>query len=355
MPDALYVPVLKGRQGELAALRSIQPATRQHVMPLLEIVLGSGDEAFSAAQLRSAIEKTAGKLQTWAGHRLLLDAGSLTTEVELRDGFGAVGFSITAAVEQGINATPVVRLDDGLLAFHDAGTWHSDTRCGIAIRLGAKDLEADAEDIDAALTDSLQILGVDRQHVDLVLDVGPVIGEVMMRLGARLAADVLRELTEVESFRQIIVTAGAFPADLTDYQPWTIGEPARYDAALYDHLLQRRRLPRSPTYGDYAVTNPILVTGLPYRAAPQLRYTVADRWLVLKGGRNDRRGNTQFYDVCERIAEHPDFVGATLGNADARIAASRRHGPGNASTWREISTTHHLDYVVGRITTLGEP
>jgi hypothetical protein len=101
------------------------------------------------------------------------------------------------------------------------------------------------------------------------------------------------------------VTAGAFPADLADYQPWTIGEPGRYDAALYDHLLQRRRLPRSPTYGDYAVTSPILVTGLPDRAAPQLRYAVADRWLALKGGRNDPRSNNQFYDVCERIAGHP--------------------------------------------------
>jgi hypothetical protein len=355
MPDALYVPVLKARQGELAALSSIQPATRRHTMPLLEIVPGSGDEAFGAAQLRSIIEKTAKKLQTWAGHRLLLDAGSLATEVALRDGFGAVGFSITAAVEQGIQATPVVRLDDGLLALQDAATWHADARSGIAIRLGAKDLEADAEDIDAALCDVLRILAVDRGHVDLVLDVGPATNDVMMRLGARLAADVIRELTEVERFGQIIVTAGAFPADLAEYPPWSIGEPMRYDAALHDHLLQRRRLPRAPTYGDYAVTNPILLTGLPYRAAPQLRYTVADRWLVLKGGRNDPRGNNQFYDVCERIAEHQDFVGAALGNADARIAASRTYGPGNASTWREISTTHHLDYVVERITTLGEP
>jgi hypothetical protein len=40
----------------------------------------------------------------------------LTTEVELRDGFGAVGFSILAAIEQGIDATPVVRLGARLAA-----------------------------------------------------------------------------------------------------------------------------------------------------------------------------------------------------------------------------------------------
>jgi Beta protein len=356
MPDALYVPVLKGRQGELAALSLIQPMTRQHVLPVLEIVPGPGDDAYNAApQLRSIIEKTARRLQTWAGQRLLLDAGLLTTEMELRDGFGALGFSIAAALDQGVSATPVVRLDDGLLALHDARTWHADTRCGIAVRLGAKDLDEDAEDIDTAVTDLLRDLEVDRKQVDLVLDIGPAIGDLMVRAGSRLAADALRALTNPDDFREIIVTAGAFPPDLTDYPPWEIGEPVRYDAALYDHLRQRRRLPRIPAYGDYAVTNPILVTGLPYRASPQLRYTLADRWLVLKGGRNDPRGHDQFYDICERIAAHPDFVGAALGNADARIADSRAKGPGNASTWREIGTAHHLDYVVRRLTSLDEP
>lgn len=41
--------------------------------------------------------------------------------------------------------------------------------------------------------------------------------------------------------------------------------------------------------------------------------------------------------------------------ADAWIADARTHEPGNAATWREISTTHHLDYVVQRLTTLDEP
>jgi hypothetical protein len=86
-----------------------------------------------------------------------------------------------------------------------------------------------------------------------------------------------------------------------------------------------------------------------------LRCTAADKWLVLKAALNDRRGHTQFYGVCEAIASHPGFVGAALGRADARIAHPRSNGPGDASTWREIGTTHHLDYLVQRITTLGEP
>jgi len=353
MADVLYAPVLKGRQGELAALSMIQPVTRRHALPVLEI-MPPADEVYAAAALRSAIERTATKLKVWAGQRLLLDAGLLTTEVELRDGVGAVGFSVAAAADHGVEVTPIVRLNDGPLARRDAATWHADTRRGIAVRLSAEELDEDAQDIDEALTELLQGLGVDRRDADLVLDLGPVAGDLMVRAHSRLAADVLRELSGAQEWREVIVSSGAFPADLSAYPAWVLGEPPRYDAALYDQLRQRRRVPRQPVFSDYAVTHPILA-GIAHRPSPQLRYTVADRWLVLKGRLNDPQSHAQFYDVCETIASHADFVGAALGRADARIANSRGGGPGNASTWREVGTTHHLDYVVQRITTLGEP
>lgn len=353
MPDVVYVPVLKGRQGEFAALASIQPSTRQRTLPMVEIVPGPADEPVA---LKSVIDRTAKKLQqAWAGHRLLLDAGLLATEVKVQDGLGAVGYAVTKAISEGVSATPVVRLNDEPQAHHDAGAVHSENTSGIAVRLNAEDLDEDSEDIDAALTDLLRGLGAGRAEVDLVLDLGVVNGDLSVRAGSRIVADALRGLTAAVEWRQVIVTAGAFPADLSAFSRWTIGEPIRYDAALYDHLQQRKRLDRMPIFGDYAVAHPLLATGPAFPPAPQLRYTVADRWLTLKGSRNDPRGHEQFYEVCETIARHPEFAGAALGSADARIADPRRHGPGNASTWREIGTTHHLDYVVQRLTTLGEP
>lgn len=352
MPDIVYVPVLKGRQGEFAALADVQPSTRQRILPLIEVVPGPADEPVA---LRQVIDRTAKKLRPWAGSRLLLDAGLLPADAELRDGFGAVGYAVITALADGVPATPVVRLNDEGQARADAATVHADTSSGIAVRLGPEDLDEDSEDIDNALTDLLRDLHISRAETDLVLDLGVVNGDLGVRAGARLAADALRGLSEVMDWRQLIVTAGAFPADLSAYSPWTIGEPNRYDAELYDHLQQRKRLERMPTYGDYAIAHALLATGPAFHPAPQLRYTVADRWLALKGTRNDPRANDQFYEVCERIAQHPEFVGASLGNADARISDPRGHGPGNAATWRAIGTTHHLDYVVQRLTSLGEP
>ena len=352
MPDTLYVPVLKGRQGEFAALAAIQPATRRHILPLVEIIPGPVDER---GTVRSFVDRTAMKLRPWAANRLLLDAGLLPTDVELHDGFGAVGYSVTTALRHGVSATPVVRLSDEALALADAAQIHADCGGGAAIRLSAEDMDEDSEDIDEAVADVLRRLKIDRPEADLVLDVGGVNGDLAVRAGSRLVTDLLRDLSDIGEWREIIVTGGAFPADLSAVQRWVVGEPRRYDAALWDHLQGRRRISRIPTYGDYAVAHPVLASGPPFPAAPQLRYTVSDRWLTLKGGRNDPRGHDQFYDVCEIIEAHQEFAGAALGNADARIANARAYGTGNAATWRELGTTHHLDYVVRRLTTLGEP
>src|SRR5215813_4354380 len=110
MPE-VYVPVLKGRQGEFAALGGIQPSTRQCILPLVEIVPGPAEEP---GALRSVIDRTAKKLSQWNGRRLLLDAGLLPTDVEVNGGLGPVAYSTIAANEEFVIATPVIRLNDEL-------------------------------------------------------------------------------------------------------------------------------------------------------------------------------------------------------------------------------------------------
>jgi hypothetical protein len=353
MPDPLYVPVLKGRQGEFAALPDVQRSTRERILPLVEIVPGPDDEATT---LRQVIDKSVRKLRPWAGRRMLLDSGLLSVDVPLADGLGAVAFAVIRAHELvGANATPVVRLNDEPMAYTDATAIHGDYSCGVALRLGTEELEDDPEDVIDALQGLLRTLGVKPSEVDLIFDLGVVNGDLAVHVGARFVADLLRAIPTPDDWREVIVTSGAFPADLSFVEAWRLGEPQRYDAQLYDRLQQRRRLPRLPLYGDYAVAHPVVSDGPAFPAPPQLRYTVADRWLTMKGRRNDPRGHDQFYVVCEHIREHPEFVGAALGQADDRIANARQHDPGNASTWRQIGTTHHLDYVVQRLTTLSEP
>lgn len=347
-----YVPVLKGRQGEFNALGDVQFAARQAILPLLEVVPADPTDPDGVIDdCRKAIERLA---KAWQGS-VLLDGGLLDLSLDLQGhARGALWELSEHARAANLSAIPVLRLGDNMLARTDAAAACGQDRHGLCVRLVGEDLDEEPDDLDAALDDLLAQVGVARGDTDLVLDAGAVDGDLAVRGGARIILSLLRGLSSVQDWRSVTVVGGAFPEDLSAFQAWQIGRRPRFDAALYDQVLSKR-LPREPDYGDYGVAHPVFRTGGPFAPPPQLRYTVASDWLVLKGRRNDPRGHNQFWDVCDVISTQPEFSGAALGTADARIANPRSFGPGNGSTWRQVSTTHHLDLVVSRLATLGEP
>ena len=56
--------------------------------------------------------------------------------------------------------------------------------------------------------------------------------------------------------------------------------------------------------------------------------------------------------VYRAIVKSGQFAGAEFSTADAYIARAAedyRCGPGNATTWRQLNTTHHITQVVSDI------
>ena len=350
----LYVPILKGRQGEFSALGDIQPRTRQAIVPLVEVVPPPTEEPTAEAVVNACRDAATKLADVYTGHPLMLDAGLFDLSATRRSSKSAVGVLADWARSTGLEAQPVVRLGDPEAAHIDAGQANAEDGRGLTIRLLGEDLDEDGEDIDAALTAVLAKSGASRQHVDLLLDLGPVEGDIAVRGGASLVRSLLRGMDGVDEWRSVTVAAGGFPLDLSQFSAGVVGERPRFDAQLFD-AVRSKRLPCEVSYGDYGIAHPVLATGTPHLPPPQLRYTTAENWLVLKGRKNDPLGNAQFHRICEVIAQRPDFVGSRLGRADTRIANGSKEGPGNAAIWRAIGTTHHLDFVAARLTTLGEP
>jgi hypothetical protein len=349
-----YVPVLKGKAGELAALSQVQPATWEVMSPLIEVVPPSDEVPEPAAMERACKQAVNRVFAAFQGVPLILDAGLLDLSVPLSGERSALGVLADESRELRVATVPVVRLDDPPLAIQDACVAHARDGAGVVVRLLSDDLDEDPDDVQLQLDVLLNDLGVTPESVDLLLDVGAVEGDIAVRGGARIAVSLLRDLATLDKWRTITVAAGAFPVDLSQFSAWKLGEHPRFDAQVFDRVM--RRPPREDIrYADYAIAHPLLSTGTPFAPPPQLRYTVAEHWLVLKGSTRDPRGNTQFQDICRQIAAHPDFAGTALGRADQRIAAGSPEGPGNGSTWRTVGTTHHLDLVAARLTTLGEP
>ncbi len=349
-----YVPLLKGKQGELDALVDTSITTQATTIPLIEVVPGSG-QSDDPLEIRADCSKLIERLgKRWSG-RVMLDGGLLDQDVALDAAdHGVVYFLAEEARRWTMTAQPVLRLGDPHRVFLDVATVCAEDGNGLTIRLTNDELDEEPEVLDTELESAVSLIGLAYEDVDLLIDLSEVQGEPAVAGAARIVLPLLRGLTSIDRWRSVTVASGSFPIDLSTFTAWVVGERPRDDAKLYDRVTTRwhgRRL----DYGDYAVAHPVLGTGAPYAPPPQLRYTASSSWIVLKGRRTDPRANNQFYDICDVVAAHPEYAGAGLGVADARIANSRAEGPGNGTTWRRIGTAHHLDYVALRLTTLGEP
>lgn len=347
-----YVPILKGRAGELDALRDVGLVTRQAMTPLLEVA--PKDENEAPGTVLKICRSTVQKLSSRYLHPIMLDGGLFDLSADIKGGRGVVATLADEARAAGLVAQPVLRLGDPTRAIREAREAMGIDGRGMTLRLVGEDIDEDPDELDDLFSTLLDEAGAGRDQVDLLLDVGAVDGEVAVRGAARLLTSLIRDLPSIGAWRTLTIAAGAFPVDLSQFTANVVGKRPRYDAQMFDRV-RSRTLPRQPDYGDYAVAHPVLAIGNAFSPPPQLRYTAEEHWLVLKGRKTDPMGNAQFQRICQIIAAHPDFTGSPTGNADRRIADGSPQGPGNGTTWRCIGTTHHLDYVTLRLTNLGEP
>jgi hypothetical protein len=163
-----------------------------------------------------------------------------------------------------------------------------------------------------------------------------------------IISGALESLQDLGPWRHVIFQGTHFPdknpADhgsrtlwpRNEWKAWR--EAVRFDPATAEHMM----------FGDYAADCAKMVFGDGGgRAIRHFRYATPTDWLVERG---DASGsdNTVMQRVCAEIVGSGLFAGAGFSSADAYIlrTANNEDGPGNATTWRQINTTHHITRVV---------
>lgn len=366
MSDRRYIPILKGKAGELGALSHAYPDVIDGCTPLIEVI-GQNDSVDRAG----LIEQTTRKLVTaWPASRppLIVDAADLDANAldpEAPDGSPDQVPAVRALVDSlrraGVSAIPVVRLTDPHEVFEALRESCTRDGLGATIRLTPSDLDDSVLPLERLLETRAQSLGLTSPaQVDVVLDFGTLTDENALSMAARLGRFLVNDLTR-QRWRTAAVGAGAFPPDLSKVPPNTIGSLPRLDKQLWQRLAGIE-VKRQLDFADYAVTNPLLPLGGAFAAPPQLRYTTDDAWLVLKGRRQDRLGHRQFFNICLEIAQHEGrSFDPALSWGDLRIHEAAMSvtepivGPGNAATWRSVATSHHLAWVVRSLRERDEP
>jgi hypothetical protein len=363
-----YVPILKGRLGELNALNRVDKAMAAKYTPLVEFV-AAGDEIFddsgepTRARVEQSVMKSLERFEKYwpVAENVFIDMHNLPTF----EGYAPIVNVIESFPQEQV--IPVLRpsdANDRPLVKELRGTLNTYGKEELCIRLADEDLEERDEPISLHIDRLLDTFAVEPETVHLVVDFG-YISEESAAFAGRIARLVIMELPHLNRWKSLTLAAGGFPSNLDSVHPGTFAPLPRREVALWRTV--KDRLPKNmriPGFGDYAIAYPKQQAGVAFAPAPQIRYTAPDDWLVMKGRKSDRRGNAQFYDISRQLTKHPNFTpDLSWGDREIQLKAQFAGfdppppgaGPGNAMIWRALGTSHHIAFVSQRLTIEGGP
>jgi hypothetical protein len=343
-----YVPVLKGRAGELDAIARLDPAARAQLTPLFELTdLPTTTSATLREELRTVM---AGIRRAWDGPgRVFVDLVRLRSALRTAEGHHYVEVATDLARSMALGVVPVTGPHRDVAFTCAVATAVNRSAHGVGIRLQTADIEP-AQTLDQRLLTLLDDLGVAPADSHLMID----LEQLPRRSPARAAASATRALEAVRSlasWHSVTVLSSAFPNSITSIR----GEVLlpRNDWRAWRSLITTSSGKRLPAYGDYAVSGPAHPHS-PWGSVPNIRYTAAEHWVVVRDGTRHRM--EEFHHLAMQIRRSEDAAFRGFEHCDGCetiVACSLRHThPGNATTWRMVGTCHHLTTVLEQLSTL---
>jgi len=345
-----YVPVLKVKRAEKAALQLIAPAIRSQMTPLLEIVERRKDKKPTVAgHLDTAFKGLAESVRPYA--RCFLDA----REIAL-DGPPAAEEVFQRATAAGIAFIPVT----GVSRTVDVAAALNYAERGVAIRLSREEFEQGG--LERSFRAFVRRNGLRPRDTDLIVDLGPV--EEMIPEGiAAFARQFLLEVPEPNEWRNLTLSGSSFPRSMGVVQRKSHAFVDRAEWLTWkNHFFARRnQIPRLPTYSDCAIQHPEGVEGfdpVTMQASAAIRYALPESWLLIKGESTKRiLPSKQFPQLSTHLVYghlRAHFAGEDHceGCSSIKSAADGKPKLGGPEAWRRIGTVHHLTQVTQDLTSL---
>lgn len=351
--ENFYLPVLKGKYGEYKALSFLGENGKNKVRPLIEILPPDIDQdqlsvEFLAKHLKDNLDRIK---KSWGDGKFFLDCSQIP-EIDI-DSKHIVDFIFGYAQTIALNVAPVVSLDESDNALHAFQDVISKNNIGALIRLKSDDF---ADHINDEIDRVVTALNIECDAVDLVIDFKytPPSQTTNLKIAAK---SILAVLPYINEWRSLIFVGTAFPENIASQNSGSIFTLPRAEWSIWKYLFTETSITRKPLFGDYGVTHPVLIDFDPVTMTigAKIKYTLDDEWLVLKGGSLKKHGGGQYHTLSSQLISLPQYLGKSFSAGDAFIedCAHKKCGPGNPGTWVFVSTSHHLEFVINQLSTIG--
>jgi hypothetical protein len=354
MPSpSAYVPILKGKKGEIDALSELTGSLLDVVVPFFDVPRHT-QSARAGKDLAAHLKKFAKDVGgAWESGPVYVDLFDIPLHRRLSTGAHPVPVLFEELATHGVEAIPVTGLDrdaDYNMAVKEVCAI---ANRGVCIRLQKDDIEVPEDMIDE-IAELLSEIAIPIDSVHFVLDLRSI-RTLDVSVGEGMILESLHFLQRLGRPKTIVLAASNMPQSLSeDVATNSVGYIERKEVSLWNRVAARLGNVNPPlAFGDYATVHPDYADLDPRLIAntmgPSIRYTVANNWLVLRGGRFQGHpdGYGQYFTLAAILVGMAEFLGRnfSFGSSEIDDKASRHGGTGNPGTWVKIAVNHHLVYV----------
>ena len=348
-----YLPILKSKAGELKALSKLDRFTRAHVFPLFEVTPMEWDHTYKTKpkEIEEHLNKFSKKIaDNWDLTPCLIDTHLIADR--LCGQLSCIEYVFSNLIGQSlfpVQAMPTFQANspESLLnGIKNIATSYQINQAGLRINLDALTDPSFQGIVDLALAKT----GFTPDHVHLILDLqNSNLSQTEDYSDAIVAA--MEDFPYLKIWRTFTICSGAFPSSGNIKKNQSI--IPRYDWTLFEaiqHKLRQETFERKVNYGDYSIVNPEYFEFDPTKmsASANIRYTLNNDWLVVKGNSIKKSGNAQYLAQAMEIAASEHFLGKDYSQGDLYIdqCANGKESPGNPTTWNWVANNHHFTKVV---------
>ncbi len=352
LDNGQYVPWLRWKQGEYLALDRLSSASKDSIVPLIEIPEIGFDFATKTVSksINKHLEPFARRVkQKWGRRGCFVDMRLIDPKLRMANGQHPAKAVFDELRSNSAEATPVTvpTPDPGFeRVLRDVAA--TDGR-GLCLRVSI--VECAAQGFKASIDRLLDRTGLSANDCDFILDVGAPSFRPLVGFGGLLKR-IIGGIPYLNHWQSFALIGTAFPSSMSQVQ-FGLSIVPRFEWQVYKELIPRLKdaALRIPNFGDYGINHPqvVLLDMRFVKPFASLRYTINDNWLIAKGKKNTRDyGLGQYVGLCQSVVASHSYEGPGFSQGDnyiydcARGAAST----GNLTTWRWVGTNHHLEKVV---------